>query len=86
MVGASLTAIGIVKLSKPDLAGALIEKLLALDSMLFLASAVFSFVAMRRFWRLARQSDRLESWADTVFVVGLVLMVIAAILLAFEVL
>ena len=81
MVGVCMTVVSIVKLVHPGGIGHLIDKLLALDSIIFLASAILSFTSMRRVARAAA----LEIWAETTFLVALVLVAVASILLSFEV-
>ncbi|MCE5181361.1 MAG: hypothetical protein LLG15_06130 [Betaproteobacteria bacterium] len=75
-----MTVISIVKLSHVGVAGVVIDKLLAFDSLLFLLSSVFSYLSLR----VVRYTRRLESLADNFFMVGLVLMVGAAFVLSFE--
>jgi hypothetical protein len=81
MVGVCMTVISLIKLfDSGRLVGHLVDKVLAVDSLLFLLSAVFSYLAIR-----AQTNDRrLESWADNAFMVGLVLMVLGAVALSFE--
>lgn len=57
----------------------LIDKLLAVDSVVFLASALLSFVAMR----LSVSAARYEARAETVFVIGLSLLALGAVALTF---
>lgn len=80
MVGVCMTVISIVKLSHVGVAGTVIDKLLAFDSLLFLLSAVFSYVSLR----VGRNVTRLERFADNTFMMGLVFMSGAAFVLSFE--
>jgi hypothetical protein len=79
MVGVCMTVISIIKLLHIGPVGTWIDKLLAIDSLTFLASAVFSYVSLRK-----GSSDVLEGYADTAFMLGLIGMGICAFLLAFE--
>jgi len=79
MVGVCMTVISIVKLAHAGPAGVVIDKILAFDSVLFLLSAVFSYLSLR----FGSNTVRLENIADNAFMVGLVCMVIAAFVLSF---
>lgn len=71
MVGVCLTVIGILRvvisLRKEDLLG---DDLLAVNSMLYLASCLLSYWALRT--RSARRNHRLERAADAIFLLALV--------------
>jgi multisubunit Na+/H+ antiporter MnhF subunit len=79
MVGVCMTVISLVKLLHIGPAGTWIDKLLALDSLTFLASAAFSYFAMRN-----EALEQLERRADVAFMIGLMGMAICSVLLAFE--
>ena len=79
MVGVCMTVISIVKLLHIGPAGMWIDKLLAIDSFTFLASAGFSYFSMRN-----EALERFEKHADLAFMIGLMGMAICAFLLAFE--
>ena len=81
MVGVCMTVVSIVKLVHPAGVGHLIDRTLALDSIVFLASAILSFVSMRG----AANAARVESWAEVLFLVALGLVAVAAVLLSFEI-
>lgn len=74
-----MTVISIVKLLHIGTAGSWIDKLLAIDSLTFLASSAFSYLSMRK-----EVFIRLEKYADIGFMIGLLGMTICALLLAFE--
>lgn len=81
MVGVCMTVISLIKLFNTGKAvGHLVDKVLAVDSLVFLLSAVFSYLAIRS----PKNDKRLESWADNAFMAGLVLMVLGAVALSFE--
>ncbi|HZV53997.1 MAG TPA: hypothetical protein VFF82_03570 [Rhodocyclaceae bacterium] len=75
MVGACMTVLSIGRISHAGRLGAFVDKMLAVDAILFLISAALSFVAMR----VARQGARVENWAEEVFLLGLTLSAIAAV-------
>lgn len=79
MVGVCMTVISIVKLGHTGTVMTWIDKLLAIDSLTFLASAAFSYLSMRK-----QALERFERHADTAFMIGLVGMATSALLLAFE--
>ena len=74
MVGVCLTVIGLIRivitLQKVD---TLADDLLAADSLLYLASCVLSYSALRT--RKVRRMHRVERVADGVFLLAMVLMV-----------
>ena len=82
MVGVCMTVISIVRLAHPGGFGRLIDKMLAGGSILFLVSVICSFVSMR----LASRSDKLEKWAEYLFIAGLGILAVASVLLSFEIL
>lgn len=81
MIGVCLTALYISLLGSPSTHRVLVDKLLALDGLVFLVSALLSFLSMR----VSQGSRRLESWAESVFVGGLGLLALGAVVLAFAV-
>ncbi len=81
MVGVCIMVISIVKSLHPNLANYLIDKALAVDSVLFMVSALLSFYSIRP----GRSSANLERWAEIVFLVGLGSMTLVTVLFAFEI-
>ena len=81
MAGVCMTVISIIKGMHIGYPGLIIDKVLALDSMIFLASAASSYFAMR----VRHLSSRLENLADGAFMFGLLLMVTGTVGFAFEV-
>jgi len=79
MLGVCMTVISIIKLLHLGRPGTMIDKLLAIDSLIFLSSAMLSYVSMRK-----PILEHLERWADATFMVGLLGMGVCAVLLAFE--
>lgn len=81
MVGVCMTVLSIGCLSQAGRLGVIIDKLLAADAVLFLISAVLSFLSIR----VAARGRRLESWAEELFLLGLVLITMTTILIAFAI-
>ncbi|WHZ09785.1 MAG: hypothetical protein OJF60_000224 [Burkholderiaceae bacterium] len=81
MVGVCMTVLSIVHLGRHDDAREVIDKLLATDAVVFVASSLLSFMSMRSI----RPNGRLESRAELVFVVGLGILAFVAIALAFAI-
>jgi len=81
MIGVCMTVLSIGRVGAGASWHMLIDKALAVDALIFLASAFLSFAAMRA--RVAGR--RYERWADVVFLVGLGLLVVVALCLAFTI-
>ena len=81
MVGACIMVISIVKSMGPGLANYLIDKALAIDSVLFMISALLSFSSIR----LKQSTERLERWAEMIFLLGLVSMTVITVIFSFEI-
>jgi uncharacterized membrane protein YqjE len=75
MVGVCLTVIGLIRvvitLGKAD---TLADDLLAADALLFLASCLLSYAALRA--RSARRMHRIERAADSIFIAAMVVMTV----------
>lgn len=80
MVGVCVTAIGIVRLMHAGTVGYYVDKLLAIDSILFVACSVISFASAR----LVSRPVQLETVAESIFLVGLFLLGIAAVFMVFQ--
>jgi hypothetical protein len=83
MVGVCLTAIGLIGI-RTSLSGveSFVDDMLAVGSVLFMMTALFSFFAMRT--RLSRAWCGIERTIDVGFCLGLVLVVVATALLTWE--
>ena len=81
MVGACIMVISIVKSMDPGLTNYLIDKALAIDSLLFMISALLSFSSIR----VEHSTERLERWAEIIFLLGLVSMTLITIIFSFEI-
>ncbi len=83
MVGVCMTAVSLVKLAEGTRSLTRVDELMAFDGLLFLVSAILSYMAIRTKTRLA---IGLERTADIVFMFGLCLTVVASFLLAYSIL
>jgi hypothetical protein len=81
MVGVCVTVLSIVKLASPGTLGYIIDKLLALGSLVFLTSAMLSFVSIRAPMR----AFRLEAMAEWIFLGGLGLLTAVTVVIAFAI-
>jgi hypothetical protein len=81
MVGVCIMVISIVKSMSPGLANYLIDKALAMDSVMFMLSACLSFLAIRSY----QYSARLEGLAEIIFLVGLISMTLITVVFSFEI-
>ena len=79
MIGVCMTVMSIGHLGPRDDMRLLIDRMLAADALVFLASALLSFISMRA----PRLSAKLESWGEMVFIAGLALLALGAVILAF---
>lgn len=81
MVGVCMTVLSIGHLSPRGEFRMVLDKLLAADALVFLVSALLSFLSMR-----SRQSGgRYESRAEAVFIVALGVLALVAVVLAFAI-
>ena len=82
MVGVCVTVIGIVRLIEAgNTIATIVDNIVAVDSALFLSAALLSYVSLRS----PRDEERLETYADLVFLLGLLVMVVASFMLAWEI-
>ena len=80
LVGVCITVISLVKLLHIGQVGSLLDKLLAIDALIFTVSAALSYASMRR-----AESAGLEKYADQFFMLGLLELGACAVLLSFEI-
>lgn len=81
MIGVCLTALYISLLSPFSAGRVVVDKLLAVDALVFLISALLSFMSMR----VRGRAVRYESLAESVFIGALGLLALGALVLAFAV-
>ena len=80
MVGVCIMVISIVKTINTGIAN-YIDKALAIDSILFMASAMLSFLSIR----VDQSSATLERWAEVIFLLALTSMAVITVIFAFEI-
>lgn len=84
MIGVCATLIGLVKLAEEKLGASHVDEYAALTAVVFLASALTSYLSIRCADR-PKLSARIEQIADLIFLVGLVGITLVATLFAYEV-
>jgi hypothetical protein len=84
MIGVCATLIGLVKLAEAKLGPSHVDEYAALTAVIFLASALASYLSIR-FSERPKVSARIEQIADLIFLVGLVGITLVATLFAYEV-
>lgn len=83
MIGVCLTVIGVVNLLIHSAGVDLVmDEVLAVDSLVFLAACVCAYGAMGA--KTLRAAQRRERYADIFMMVGLTVMVLVAVVVAFE--
>ena len=80
MIGVCMTVLSIGHLGSGGPWRMVIDKLLAIDALVFLSSAILSFIAMR-----AQEGSVYESRAEVIFISGLGLLALGAVALAFAI-
>nr|WP_128564748.1 hypothetical protein [Methylobacterium crusticola] len=83
MVGICTTLIGLVKVVEDRIGPSHVDEYAGLAALLFLASALTSYLAMRGATG-AEMGGRLERIADLCFVLGLISLSLIAVLFAYE--
>ncbi|MEI7840520.1 MAG: hypothetical protein WCJ11_08470 [Methylococcaceae bacterium] len=81
MVGVCIMVVSIVKSLPPDAVNYFIDKALAVDCVLFMTSALLSFLSIR----FDKSTLGLERWAEIIFIFGLVSMTIITVVFSFEI-
>lgn len=81
MVGVCIMVISIVKSLPADSVNYFIDKALAVDSLLFMVSALLSFLSIR----FEQGTIPFEWWAEVIFILGLVSMTIITVIFSFEI-
>src|ERR1700733_13937687 len=84
MIGVCVTLIGLVKLAEARHGTSHVDEYAALAAITFLASALASYLSMRYSDR-EKLSIRIERFADSVFLWGLIGITLVATLFAYEV-
>ncbi len=84
MIGVSTTLIGLVKIAEYRMGQSHVDEYAALASLVFLVSAMASYVSIRSSHR-PQLSERLELVADQCFLIGLVTLASISVFFAYEV-
>ena len=84
MIGVCATLIGLVKLAEAHIGPSRVDEYAALDSLLFLGSAIASYISIRNPDQ-PRTSERCEAIADQCFLFGLIGLAIITLLFSYEV-
>lgn len=82
MVGVCMTVITVMQLTPKNSVAHWADNLIAIDGLFFLASTIFSYWSLRS----ENNAAQTEIWADRLFILGMILMVIISFLVAFELL
>ena len=80
MVGVCMTVISVIQLAPKNAISSWADKMLALDSLAFLASTMLSYWSVRHKDRMLKA----ERYADHLFLFGLGIMVFVSFLVSFE--
>lgn len=81
MIGVCMTVLSIGHLGPSGDLHLIVDKILALDALVFMASAILSFMSMRA----RRVNMKYEVRAEVIFLTGLGLLALGAVVLAFAV-
>lgn len=81
MIGVCMTVLSIGRLGPGGELRLVLDKLLAVDALIFLVSATLSFLSMRS----QRFGTRYETRAEAIFLAALVLLALVAVALAFAI-
>lgn len=81
MAGVCVTVIGIFRLVHAGSIGFYVDKLLAVDCVLFVVCSVISFYSVR----IVGRARQLENLAESLFLVGLILLGIASVIMTLKV-
>jgi hypothetical protein len=83
MVGVCLTAIGLIRviINLRGGVGTLIDDMVAVDAMMFVASGLLAYWALRS--RRKQRLHRIESFAEKIFIAAMVLMGLASLALVY---
>ena len=84
MIGVCMTVISIIKVIGVGGERHRIAEILAVDTLLFMVSATFSYISMR-YESTAASAARLEKIADLAFMVGLAITTLVGFMLAYEI-
>ncbi|MFL1874691.1 hypothetical protein ACIKT0_05625 [Hansschlegelia beijingensis] len=84
MIGVCTTLVGLVKILEGQFGGSHVDEWGAIIAVAFLASAIFSYLAIRVSLQSVVSGRTLERCADVLFLFGLFALVVLVALFAFE--
>ena len=80
MVGVCITVITVMQIAPKNKMASWADLLVAIDSLLFLASTIFSYLGLRS----SKDTPIVERYADRLFIAGMVFMVMICFLVSLE--
>lgn len=80
MLGVCLTVITVIQIAPKSQIASWIDNVVAIDGLLFMGSTLLSYLSLRT----TKDTHRLENYADRLFLVGMCLMALCGMLIAFE--
>lgn len=80
MVGVCITVISLVQLVPKNAISPWVDELMAIDTLVFLASTFLSYWTIRH----EKNSDKVERYADWLFLGGLSMIGLVSVLIAFD--
>jgi hypothetical protein len=83
MVGVCLTSISLVKILEGRIGASRVDEYLSLNAVIFLFSAFFAYLSLRTD-DSRRVTSLYDKTADLAFMIGLAVMVVIAVLFAYE--
>jgi len=78
MIGVSITVIALFRIMHTNLE-TFADEILGFDNLIFIASAMFAYSSLRR-----ENNKILERFADVLFLIGMIIMLIAGILIIYK--
>lgn len=83
MLGVCMTVLSLSRFNDDQLSFWLIDKLVALAGLLFLMSCLCSFLSMRQLEKTVSVASRFERLGESIFMAGISLLALVAVILAF---
>ena len=83
MLGVCMTVLSLSRLDNDQISFWLIDKIVAIAGLLFLTSCLCSFLSMRQLNKTVSVASRFERLAESIFMAGISLLALVAVILAF---
>ena len=83
MLGVCMTVLSLSRLDNDQISFWLIDKIVAIAGLLFLTSCLCSFLSMRQLNKTVSVASRFERLAESIFMTGISLLALVAVILAF---